>query len=368
MTRPLGPTLAQARSRSTAIRRALLAWFRKNARVLPWRTDPRDPWAVWVSEVMLQQTRVTTVVPYFHAFMLRYPDVKALASAELDEVLGAWSGLGYYRRARALHAGARDVVDRFEATIPSTIDELLSLPGVGDYTSAAIGSIAFGLRAAVVDGNVRRVIARLFALRSQQEASSVDLHKQIAQTLLPARAPGTFNEAMMELGALVCTPGQPRCEACPVRASCDARRLGLQDSIPAPLKRDASPVVRLIAAVVSRGDAVLMGKRDRDGLFGGMWDPPVFEQPIDPTWRRWLTKLRASPGRLPAAIASVRHVLTHRVLEVDVLCIEARGDANPQEGAVPPGYQALRWMTAGDMRRCGTSSLARRVLQAAGLK
>jgi A/G-specific adenine glycosylase len=312
--------------------------------------------------------------------MRRYPDVQTMASTELDEVLGSWSGLGYYRRARSLHAGALDVVDRFAGSIPSSIEELLSLPGVGDYTSAAIGSIAFGQRAAVVDGNVRRVIARLFAIRSSPQASPVDFHKQIAQALLPARAPGTFNEAMMELGALVCTPGQPHCDRCPVHASCEARRLDLQDAIPAPLKRAASPVVRLVAAVISRGDEVLMGKRERDGLFGGLWDPPVFERPVDRTWREWLAQLGASharvrggaapkfrSNRLAAAVATVRHVLTHRVLEVDVIRITARADLDVGDGEMPPGYDALRWMTPAEMKRCGTSSLAQRVLRCAGL-
>jgi A/G-specific adenine glycosylase len=352
-----------AAQRAPQIRRALAAWFRRNARKLPWRTTPRDPWAVWVSEIMLQQTRVTAVAPYFESFLQRFPDVRSLADSELDEVLARWSGLGYYRRARALHAGAREVVERFGGKVPDTLEQLRSLPGVGEYTAAAIASLAFGVPAAVVDGNVRRVVARLFALRSADAA----LHRELARTLLSPRAPAVHNEAMMELGALVCTPGEPHCASCAVAAWCDARASGLQAEIPAAAVRPDSPVVPLVAVVLTRGDELLLGRRKRDGLFGGLWDPPTLARPLSAQWKRSLRRQVGAP--LPRPVATLRHVLTHRVLEVDVVCValrvrNARADAALE---VPPGYEQLRWVTREQARALGSSTLSVRVLSACGL-
>lgn len=351
-----------AAKRAPKFRRALLAWFRRNARKLPWRTSPRDPWAVWVSEIMLQQTRVTAVAPYFEAFMLRYPDVQSLAVSELDEVLSRWSGLGYYRRARSLHAGARVVVQRFEGRVPSSLEDLRSLPGVGEYTSAAIASLAFGVPAAVLDGNVRRVVSRLFALRGGDEAE----HRELAQALLSPEAPAAHNEAMMELGALVCTPGQPHCDACPVASWCDARAAGLEAEIPAVAARPEAPVVPLAAVVLTCGSRILLGRRKRDGLFGGLWDPPTLARPIDPSWKRSLRRCTGAP--LPRPVATVRHVLTHRVLEVQVHHVtQGSRECGETMLAVPAGYEELRWVTREQARALGSSTLSARVLRACGL-
>ncbi|HVJ89394.1 MAG TPA: A/G-specific adenine glycosylase, partial [Labilithrix sp.] len=202
-----------------ALHQALLAWYAAERRDLPWRRT-RDPWAIWVSEIMLQQTRVETVKPYFERFMQRFPTPLALAEAPEDQVLAAWSGLGYYRRARMLHAGARVVAQR--SGMPADRDGLLELPGIGRYTAGAIASIAYGERVGLVDGNVARVFARIFAIDDDMKRAGMRRAEQLAEELVPERAPGDWNQALMELGATICTPRAPSCERCPVFRSCRA--------------------------------------------------------------------------------------------------------------------------------------------------
>lgn len=256
---------------------ALLAHFDARARDLPWRrTD--DPYGIWVSEIMLQQTRVDTVVPYYERWMDRFPDVDALAAAELDEVLKHWEGLGYYRRARMLHRAAVEVRDR-GGTLPDTAEGLKGLPGIGDYTAGAVASIAFGRPEPAVDGNVRRVLARLFDL---PDPSPSEL-RALAAALVPAERPGDFNQAVMELGATVCTPRDPDCGGCPVAGSCRARAAGVQEDRPAPRRRGpvrgaefgvAVPVRR---APAEAGWKAALVRRPRDGMLGGLWEFPGAE-------------------------------------------------------------------------------------------
>lgn len=250
-----------------ALRRALLAHYDAVRRDLPWRGE-EDPYRVWVSEVMLQQTRVDTVIPYYRRWLERFPDVEALAAAEEDDVLLAWQGLGYYRRARGLHAGARVVRERHGGTVPSDLAALRALPGVGAYTAGAVASIAFGRVVGAVDGNVRRVLARL----ADRPRPTPGWLSAAAQALVDPERPGDWNQALMELGATVCAPRRPRCGACPLSAWCAARAAGTEEARPAPAARRTVPAEeRAVAVVVNAVGHGLVVRRPREGLLAGMW-------------------------------------------------------------------------------------------------
>lgn len=342
--------------------RELGAWFDRAARDLPWRRT-RDPYAIWLSEVMLQQTRVDTVVGYFERFMERFPTVDALAQAPLGDVLSLWSGLGYYRRARGLHLAAREVTERYGGRLPETAKELQELRGVGRYTAGAIASIAYGRPEPLVDGNVARVLARLFVL--EEDVTSTAGQRALwalAARLVPGERPGRFNQALMELGATACTPRAPRCDACPVRAQCGAAALGRQHELPkvAPKKRPER--VALLAAVVSTTRAgarrVLLARRAAEGLFGGLWEPPMVEAP---SLDEGLAGLRAlGLGLELRAAGSVTHVLSHRKLVVSVVA-----GAAPRALALklPRGgpYERAAWTSLVSCE-LGMSALARKVL------
>ncbi len=262
-----------------ALAAELGAWFRRHRRPLPWR-ERRDPYRVWISEAMLQQTRVATVIPYFERFLARFPDLEALATADEADVLAHWSGLGYYRRARTLQRAARVVLEQHAGKIPATRDELLALPGVGPYTAGAIASLAFDAPEPLVDGNVVRVFARLYALPGA--ADDAGLKKRVwelAAELVPReRGAGAWNEALMELGALVCTPREPDCAACPWRARCAAHALGRAREFPAPKSRPVELAVELVALVVERRGRWLVRQRAADeGRMAGLWELPTRE-------------------------------------------------------------------------------------------
>src|SRR5262245_56574691 len=234
------------RAEPKALRAPLLRWYRKHKRDLPWRRT-QDPYAIWVSEAMLQQTTVAAVIPYWHRFLARFPNVAALARATEEEVLAMWTGLGYYRRARALREGAIKVMERHRGMVPGDRDSLLALPGVGAYTAGAIASVAFGRPEPVVDGNVKRVFSRLFAIKGNGAAVEKK-HWRIARSLVEGPHPGELNQALMELGATVCTPRSPECKRCPIAKTCRARELGRQASFPATVARKAIQDVELAVA------------------------------------------------------------------------------------------------------------------------
>ena len=256
---------------------ALLAWYDRERRVLPWRSAPGetpDPYQVWLSEIMLQQTTVKAVLPRYAAFLRRWPDVKALARAELGQVLAAWAGLGYYARARNLHACARAVADRHGGKFPAEENELRKLPGVGGYTAAAISAIAFGRRATPVDGNIERVVARLFAVTTKLPDAKSEINA-LAGTLTPVERSGDFAQAMMDLGATICTPRRPACGLCPVRTDCRGYADGLAEVLPYRAEKGERPLRRGIAFVALRQDgAVLLRERPLRGLLGGMLETP----------------------------------------------------------------------------------------------
>ena len=230
------------------LRRPLLDWYRRHRRDLPWRRT-RDPYRIWVSEVMLQQTTVKTATPYYDAFLADFPDLASLARAAEEDVLALWSGLGYYHRARNLRRGARHVLERHAGRFPRTLEAALAVPGVGLYTASAVLSIAYGVPLPVVDGNVRRVLARLFALRGPEWRADAAFYNK-ADELLDRQAPGDWNQALMELGATVCAPRRPACPACPVRAHCEARALGIAEELPEGRARRAPVAVTVAAALV----------------------------------------------------------------------------------------------------------------------
>lgn len=252
----------------------LLAWYDDNARVLPWRSDPA-PYRVWVSEIMLQQTRVETVLPYFERFMTRFPSLKTLAEATEDDILRVWEGLGYYKRARNFHKAAQHVLSKHAGEIPQSANELGRLPGIGAYTAAAIASIAFGEPVAAVDGNIRRIYARMLAL--QEPLGSASFEKQVrdhAQYVLPADRPGDFNQALMDLSSTICLARKPLCQVCPVSGYCLAFQIGNQNQLPIRNKKAALPHYQVCAAIIRSHGRVLLHQRGSGGVLAGLWEFP----------------------------------------------------------------------------------------------
>jgi len=310
------------RSSSPDIPRRLLAWYDRHARRLPWRAmaghEP-DPYRVWLSEIMLQQTTVVTVGPYFRDFLARWPDVESLAAADLDEVLHAWQGLGYYARARNLHKCARVVSREHGGRFPDNEDDLRRLPGIGGYTAAAIAAIAFNRSATVVDGNVERVIARLFNVTMPLPKSKPALHR-LAESLTPAKRPGDYAQAMMDLGATICLPRNPKCLLCPLEEECAARRAGDPESLPARLPKPERPMRHGVVFWALRADgAVLLRRRPENGLLGGLFEVPSTE------WRTLPWSDGEARAAAPVSAAwrplegIVRHGFTHFELELSLL-------------------------------------------------
>jgi A/G-specific adenine glycosylase len=261
--------------------RALLEWYSKYHRQMPWRGHP-DSYAVWISEAMLQQTRVETVIPYFNRWMECFPSIRALADASEQDVLNAWEGLGYYTRARNLKKAAAILRDKFEGSLPKTVDDLISLPGIGRYTAAAIASIAFGQNEAVLDGNVKRVLARAFNLVYPANTAAGEKNFwQLARELVPTGAAGDYNQAVMDLGATICTPRITHCRECPLAPYCESNRLGIQAERPVMIEKPPIPHFLVCAAVIQHGDSVLIAHRPSKGLLGGMWEFPGGKVEID---------------------------------------------------------------------------------------
>jgi A/G-specific adenine glycosylase len=342
-----------------SIAQSLLRWYDRHRRELPWRArsgERADPYRVWLSEVMLQQTTVATVFSYYDAFLARWPDVAALAAASLDEVLHAWQGLGYYARARNLHACAREIAVRHGGQFPDTEEALLTLPGIGAYTAAAVAAIAFDRPAVPVDGNVERVVARLFAVTAPLPDAKSEL-RRLAASLAPSLRAGDFAQAMMDLGATICVPRAPKCVLCPLRPSCRATAKGIQDSLPARRARAERPVRYGVAFWVLRADgAVLLRRRPERGLLGGMMEVPSTE------WRGAPWSVDEAKSHAPLAARwrpipdRVRHTFTHFHLELSVLAGSVR--AANAEGCV--------WVPADRLGDYALPSLMRKVIAHAG--
>jgi len=313
--------ITPASTRAARLPAKLLRWYDRHRRVLPWRAPAGQrtpPYLVWLSEIMLQQTTVATVGDYFHRFVKRWPTIDTLASAPLDEVLSAWAGLGYYARARNLHACARAVLERHGGQFPESEVELLALPGIGPYTAAAIRAIAFDRPASAVDGNVERVITRLYAIETPLPDSKTEINARAAD-LVPKQRAGDYAQALMDLGATVCTPRNPSCVICPFVGDCQAQARGLTEELPRRAPKALKPTRRGLAFVLSRKDgAVLLRKRPTKGLLGGMDEVPSSD------WREGKFSLADAmkqapvPAKWTVLEGGVRHTFTHFHLELAV--------------------------------------------------
>jgi len=339
-----------AGQRSTAVRDALIGWYAAHQRDLPWRRTS-DPYAVWVSEIMLQQTRVAAVIPYYQRWLERFPDVAALARADLDEVLKLWEGLGYYSRARNLHKAARQVMREHVGRLPETVDALGTLPGVGRYTAGAIASIAFGLDEPVLDGNVVRVLSRVFRIEGdpRQPAVREELWS-LARGLIPPGQAGELNQAMMDLGATICLPRKPLCVGCPLHELCAAREAGLQHDLPRKAPRQTTPHHTIAAAVVRKRGRVLIDRRPQAGLLGGLWEFPGGKQlPGETLPQTAAREVREEVGiriEVGEQIAVVKHAYSHFRITLHAFQAEwVSGQARPLQ------CDAVRWVWPSQLRR-----------------
>ena len=333
-----------------AFRRRLLTWYRREARDLPFR-GVTDPYAVWVSEVILQQTRVDQGVPYFQRFLKRFPTVNALAAAEIDAVLKLWEGLGYYTRARNLHKAAGRIVEQHRGRLPDSAEAWARLPGIGRYTAGAIASIAHGEQTPVVDGNVKRVLARLLDLRASiDDASTTEQFWEVAGVLVRGKSPGDFNQALMELGARVCAPKTPACDACPVRTHCRSRLHGTQDIVPVRTPKKSVPHHEIVVAAIKKNGRYLLGKRPPNGLLGGLWEFPGGKVEAGESHATALTRevreelgITVSPGGL---IAAVDHAYSHFRVTLNVYaCTQTSGKVRPN------AHDELKWVRPSDFEK-----------------
>ncbi len=315
----------------------MLAWYQYKKRNLPWRRTS-NPYKIWISEVMLQQTQVDTVVPYFERFVEAFPNMKALSQVAVTDVLKVWQGLGYYARARNLHAAAQMLVTENRAELPGTYSGLLKIPGIGAYTAAAIASIAFNLNYPVVDGNVTRVLSRIFTIAEPPGKRTTRLKLDaIAGQLLPAGRAGDFNQAMMELGALVCTPVQPKCSECPVSSLCQALQ-ALDDPAILPVKasKKQKPHYDIAVALIERNGRILIDQRPANGLLGGLWEFPGGKLEKGETLEKCVERQVQQDLKLKicvqAPFITLKHAYTHfRITLHAFFCLHLDGEAQPQK-------------------------------------
>ena len=340
-------TTQDVKNKKARLRRNLLAWFDRTRRDLPWRRT-RDPYHVWLSEVILQQTRVGQGTPYFERFLRAFPTVDSLAAASPRAVLKQWEGLGYYARARNLHRAAKLIVHERNGAFPESAADWQSLPGVGRYTAGAVASIVYDEPAPVVDGNVKRVLARLFAIQEIVESAPVEkLLWEITGFLVKGRRPGDFNQAMMELGAEVCTPRNPLCDMCPVRNVCNARAGNMQHELPRRKPKKATPRHEFVAAAIKKNGQYLFVQRPQRGLLGGMWELPSGEVLAGETHHQALERvlrddfgLRVEPKGL---LAAVDHAYSHFKVTLTVYaCVKVRGRIRPV------AHDATAWLAPGE--------------------
>jgi A/G-specific adenine glycosylase len=342
----------------------LLPWYRRARRRLPWRavSEPPDPYRVWVSELMLQQTRVETVIPYFLRFVERFPDVKRLAAATEAEVLTLWSGLGYYSRARSLHRAARMLVEERRGRFPEDVESWMALPGVGRYTAGAIVSIAFGKPAPILDGNVARVLTRRYGLRGDPRSGALNRELwALSERILPRRSISDFNQALMELGALVCTPRSPRCLICPLRVDCVANREGLQERLPELRARPKAIAVSMGAALVVEKGRLLFYRRTRTELLKDLWELPLGECARGESPREAIVReARETYGlavHLGEELLRVKHTIMNR--RITLHAFEAALEARPKAGV----ENEYRWVLRDRVRDLPISSMVRKVLE-----
>jgi A/G-specific adenine glycosylase len=328
----------------------LLAWYDRNARELPWRSH-LTPYRTWVSEIMLQQTQVDTVIPYFTRWMARFPDIHSLAKADEQDVLTLWEGLGYYSRARHLHRAARIVDSELDGKLPSIPEELQKLPGIGPYTAAAIASIAFGVDVAVVDGNIRRVFSRLYNITIPVRSTEGEkLVWKLAQENLPTGKASAYNQALMDLGAMICSPKSPDCAHCPVAEYCEANKLNVQEARPVKLPRKKVPHLTVTAAVIRRDGQVLLAKRPAGGLLGGLWEfPGGTREDSDPDLptclRREIQEELGVEIKVGTPFGIYDHAYTHFKITLHAFLCELTDGDEPQQLE----SEELVWIKPGDL-------------------
>lgn len=348
------PTSIPGPARAASLRERLVAWFRVEQRALPWR-ETGDAYRIWISEAMLQQTRVETVLGYYSRFLERLPTVEALADADEDVVLGLWSGLGYYSRARKLREAAQVLVAEHGGAFPRSRAEALGLPGIGPYTAGAVLSIAYGLPEALVDGNVQRVFARLFEL--EDAVGSTKLTKAtwaLAEALVPEEGAGEWNQAVMELGATVCTARSPRCAECPLARGCAAFESGRVDVLPRRKERKPPTEVELVVHVVRRGGDVLLERRPAEGRMAGMWQFPTTERGGEELFPSALPDVGGAPPlRLGPSFGQVRHSITRYRIRAALHAAELVAEA-------PEGW---RWFTRAEQEEGALTGMTRKVLR-----
>ncbi len=341
----------------------LVSWYEKTKRDLPWRRT-RDPYRIWLSEILLQQTRVEAVMPYYERLLARFPDVFALANAPLDAVLKTWEGAGYYARARNLHRTAQIVANERGGKFPRTVAGLQKLPGIGRYTAGAIASIAFNADAPVVDGNVVRVLCRYFGIRDDPRASETrERLWQLAGELLPKGQAGTFNQALMELGATVCLPRNPRCLSCPLQRKCVARRRGWQNDLPVRRVKKELPHKIIAAGIIWKRGRILIQQRASSGLLGGLWEFPGGKVEPGETLAECVAReVREELGieiRVGAEITAVDHAYSHFSITLHALACEFVGGRVKLAGA-----QAFRWVKPDELNHYAFPAANRRIIQA----
>jgi A/G-specific adenine glycosylase len=343
-------------------RRKLLAWFRRNARDLPWRRD-RDPYRIWVSEVMLQQTTVAAVAPRFDQFLEKFPNIRALAEADEQDVLKVWEGMGYYGRARNLHRAARRLAAEHGGRLPDDPAVWANLPGVGRYILGAVLSQAFDRRLPIVEANTKRVLCRLFAQAGDVTSAPVQAWLwETAGAILPKKGAGDFNQALMELGALVCTPQAPDCPRCPLKSECLARREGIQEQIPRKPDRPATVKVREVCVVARHGGRVLLARRPPGGRWANMWEFPRAVLERNETHEVAARKLIASLGLTAepgAELMTLRYGVTR--FRMTMVCLEAQARTRAFRSAY---YEEGRWLKPAELAAFPVSSAQRKLAAA----
>ena len=334
-------------NKTQGIRRSLLRWFNAHKRDLPWRRT-RDPYRIWVAEIMLQQTRVPAVIPYYHRFLRAFPSVRKLSRARLDSVLRLWAGLGYYSRARHLHQAAKLIARQHGGRFPARLEQALALPGIGPYTARAILSIAYQKPVAVVDGNVARVLARVFRFHDK-DVNDRRQFQPLADELVDPRRPGDFNQALMELGSTICLPRRPRCADCPLEKLCAARQAGVERTLGLRRHKRARPTTTL-SVLVPRQNGRLLLVREPDGVFSGLWHFPYSASREPARLARQLGATR------PRYVETIKHEMTARHLVLRVYEAGGKADGN----GLLPG----RWVRPQDIARLGVGAATRKIAAA----
>ena len=344
-------------SQKSKIQTKLLQWYKKNGRNLPWRKT-NDPYAIWVSEIMLQQTQVATVIPYYQNFLRSFPTIRRLANANLSKVLKVWEGLGYYSRARNLHRGSQIVLNHFRGRVPDTLKDLLTLPGIGRSTAGAIRSFAFNKAAPILDGNAKRVISRLFAVSDNPaRGKTEDLLWKISESLIPKGDASFFNQGLMDLGAMTCTPKEPQCSQCPLREFCKGKASGEPERFPTKTTRKKIPHIEAISAVIRKNGTVLLQQRPPEGLLGGLWEFPNWKNEENggprSKLRNYIKKDMGMIAEVRGVIGTFRQTFSHFKLTLHVYDCESKD-----------GMERGRWVPIKNLSLFPMSRIHRRIAQA----